>query len=245
MRYAQESIKPYATPESKVEQVEKMFDHIAPAYDKLNHTLSWGIDKYWRRKAISQLMDDCPQYMLDVATGTGDFAIEACYRLSPKQLIGSDISEGMMDIARIKTAQAGLSHCLTFVKEDCAHLSFTDATFDAITVAFGVRNFEHLDQALSEIYRVLKPGCKLIILELSEPTWFPFKQLYSLYSKVIIPFLGKLFSKDSQAYHYLPASIKAFPQGEVMKQILLKAQFRKVGFERLTLGLCTLYVATK
>lgn len=245
MRYAQEGIKPYTTPESKVEQVEKMFDHIAPAYDKLNHTLSWGIDKYWRRKAIRQLKGDNPQCMLDVATGTGDFAIEACRRLSPKQLIGSDISEGMMDVARTKTLQAGLSHCLSFMKEDCAHLSFDDSTFDAITVAFGVRNFEYLDQALGEMYRVLKPGCKLVILELSEPTWFPFKQLYCLYSKVIIPYLGRMFSKDSQAYRYLPASIKAFPQGEVMKQILQQARFSQVRFERLTLGLCTLYVATK
>lgn len=245
MNYPQENIKPYNNSESKAVQVEKMFDNIAPAYDKLNHALSWNIDKYWRRKAINLLKSFHPQHMMDVATGTGDFAIQACRTLRPKELIGTDISEGMMNIGREKVRQAGLEQLISFAKEDCTALSFSDNRFDAVTVAFGVRNFEDLDKGLREIYRVLVPNGHLVILELSTPDRFPMKQLYTLYSRFVIPTLGKLLSKDRIAYVYLPRSIKAFPQGETMAGIIRKAGFGQVIFRRLTLGVCTLYFATK
>ena len=244
-KYPQESIKPYNEEEKKSVQVERMFDNIAPAYDQLNHTLSWGIDKSWRKKAIDWLKPFNPQRMMDVATGTGDFAIQACRVLNPKELIGTDISEGMMNVGRQKVKEAGLESRISFAKEDCTALSFPNNRFDAITVAFGVRNFEDLDKGLREMHRVLDTDGKLVILELSEPEWFPMKQLYALYSKVVIPTLGKLLSKDRSAYTYLPQSIKAFPQGEVMREIILKAGFSEARFKRLTLGICTLYTATK
>ena len=244
-KYPQESIKPYNEDEKKSVQVERMFDNIAPAYDQLNHTLSWGIDKSWRKRAINWLKPFQPQRMMDVATGTGDFAIQACRVLNPKELIGTDISEGMMNVGRQKVKDAGLEGRISFAKEDCTALTFPDNRFDAITVAFGVRNFEDLDKGLREMHRVLDTNGKLVILELSEPEWFPMKQLYALYSKVVIPTLGKLLSKDRSAYTYLPQSIKAFPQGEVMKEIILKAGFSEANFKRLTLGICTLYTATK
>jgi demethylmenaquinone methyltransferase/2-methoxy-6-polyprenyl-1,4-benzoquinol methylase len=244
-KYPQDSIKPYNEEEKKSVQVERMFDNIAPAYDQLNHTLSWGIDKSWRKKAIDWLKPFNPQRMMDVATGTGDFAIQACRVLNPKELIGTDISEGMMNVGRQKVKEAGLESRISFAKEDCTALSFPNNRFDAITVAFGVRNFEDLDKGLREMHRVLDSEGKLVILELSEPEWFPMKQLYALYSKVVIPTLGKLLSKDRSAYTYLPQSIKAFPQGEVMKEIILKAGFKEACFKRLTLGICTLYTATK
>ena len=245
MKYPQENIKPYNEEESKAAQVEKMFDNIAPAYDKLNHALSWNIDKSWRRKAIHLLKPFQPQRIMDVATGTGDFAIQAYDVLRPQELIGTDISEGMMNIGRAKVKQAGLDKQISFAKEGCTSLSFPDHRFDAITVAFGIRNFEHLDQGLQEMYRVLVPGGHLVILELSEPESFPMKQLYAIYSKMVIPTIGKFLSKDRSAYTYLPQSIKAFPQGEVMQGIIRKAGFSQVSFKRLTLGICTLYFATK
>ena len=243
--YPQENIKPYNEEEKKSVQVERMFDNIAPAYDQLNHTLSWGIDKSWRKKAINWLKPFQPQRMMDVATGTGDFAIQACRVLNPKELIGTDISEGMMNVGRQKVKDVGLEGRISFAKEDCTALTFPNKRFDAITVAFGVRNFEDLDKGLREMHRVLDDNGKLVILELSEPEWFPMKQLYALYSKVVIPTLGKLLSKDRSAYTYLPQSIKAFPQGKVMQRIIQKAGFSEVQFKRLTLGICTLYTATK
>ena len=245
MDYPQEHIKPYGNDGKKSEQVEEMFDNIAPAYDKLNHTLSMGIDRSWRRKAIKYLRPFRPRRIMDVATGTGDFAILACRELQPDALIGTDISEGMMNVGREKVKAAGLESRISFAKEDCTALTFPDKRFDAITVAFGVRNFEDLDKGLREIHRVLDDNGKLVILELSEPDWFPMKQLYAIYSKVVIPTLGKLLSKDQSAYTYLPQSIKAFPQGEIMSDIIRKAGFSQVNFKRLTLGICTLYLATK
>ena len=245
MDYPQQHIKPYDEEGKKTEQVERMFDNIAHAYDKLNHTLSLGIDRSWRKKAIAWLHPFQPQRMMDVATGTGDFAILACRKLQPAELIGTDISEGMMNVGREKVKAAGLESRISFAKEDCTALTFPDKRFDAITVAFGVRNFEDLDKGLREIHRVLDDNGKLVILELSEPDWFPMKQLYAIYSKVVIPTLGKLLSKDQSAYTYLPQSIKAFPQGEIMTDIIRKAGFSQVNFKRLTLGICTLYLATK
>lgn len=245
MDYPQEKIKPYSTEGKKSVQVEQMFDHIAPAYDRLNHTLSLHIDKYWRRKAIQMLKPFSPHRILDVATGTGDFAIQAAQLLQPEFLLGIDISDGMMQIGKEKVKEAGLEKIIHFLKDDCTQLSLTSNQFDAITVAFGIRNFEDLDAGLSEMYRVLKEAGHLVILELSEPQSFPMKQLYQVYSKVVIPTIGRIFSKDRKAYHYLPESIKAFPQGEVMKGIIRKAGFREVRFKRLTFGICTLYFATK
>ena len=245
MDYPQEHIKPYGADGKKSEQVEEMFDNIAPAYDKLNHTLSMGIDRSWRRKAIKYLRPFRPRRIMDVATGTGDFAILACRELQPDSLIGTDISEGMMNVGREKVKKEGLSDKISFAREDCTSLSFADNRFDAITVAFGIRNFEDLDKGLSEMCRVLKPGGHLVILELTTPDRFPMKQLFAIYSKIVIPLLGKLLSKDNSAYHYLPDTIKVFPQGEVMKGVISKAGFGEVHFRRLTFGICTLYTATK
>ena len=245
MDYPQQHIKPYDEEGKKTEQVERMFDNIAHAYDKLNHTLSLGIDRSWRKKAIAWLRPFQPQRMMDVATGTGDFAILACRKLQPAELIGTDISEGMMNVGREKVKKEGLSDKISFAREDCTSLSFADNDFDAITVAFGIRNFEDLDKGLSEMCRVLQPGGHLVILELTTPDRFPMKQLFSIYSKVVIPLLGKLLSKDNSAYRYLPDTIKVFPQGEVMKGVIARAGFSEVNFKRLTFGICTLYTATK
>lgn len=245
MNYPQENIKPYGNEGKKVEQVEQMFDHIAHAYDRLNHTLSFGIDKIWRRKAIAGLKPFRPRRIMDVATGTGDFAILACRMLQPESLVGTDISEGMMNIGKEKVKKEGLSDTISFSKEDSASFSFEDEYFDAITVAFGVRNFENLDKCLVEMRRVLKTGGHLVILELTTPDKFPMKQLFAIYSGVVIPLLGRFLSKDNSAYRYLPQTIKAFPQGEVMKGIMTRAGYKEVIFKRLTLGICTLYTATK
>ena len=199
MDYPQEHVKPYGNNGRKAEQVERMFDHIAPAYDRLNHTLSLGIDRRWRKHAIKWLKPFRPQQIMDVATGTGDFAILACRMLKPQQLIGTDISEGMMQIGREKVKEAGLEGSIRFQREDCEALSFPEATFDAVTVAFGIRNFEHLDRGLQEMCRVLRKGGHLVILELSTPSRFPMKQLYQIYSK-FIPLVGCLISHDNNAY---------------------------------------------
>lgn len=244
MDYPQEHIKPYDTKGKKSEQVERMFDNIASTYDTLNHTLSLGIDRQWRRKAIDCLKPHRPQMILDVATGTGDFALLAYRELQPRQLIATDISEGMMNVGRNKIKKEGLADCIRFQREDCTSLSFPNQTFDAITVAFGIRNFEALDRALGEMQRVLKPGGHLVILELSTPDHFPMKQAFTLYSKIIIPLLGKCLSKDKSAYTYLPQSIQAFPQGEIMKAAIERAGFSEAEFKRLTFGICTLYLAT-
>ena len=245
MNYPQEHIKPYGKDGKKSEQVEKMFNNIAPAYDKLNHTLSMGIDRNWRKKAINMLRPFRPRRIMDVATGTGDFAILACRELQPDTLTGTDISEGMMEVGREKVKQAHLSDKISFVREDCTCLSFADGSFDAVTVAFGVRNFEDLDKGISEMCRVLSPGGHLVILALSTPDRFPMKQLFTVYSRIVIPLLGKCISKDNSAYTYLPESIHAFPQGEVMQEVIRKAGFSEVSFKRLTFGICTLYMARK
>lgn len=245
MKYPQEEIKPYSSEGKKTEQVETMFDNIAHHYDLLNHTMSFGIDKGWRRKAIAWLKPFRPQKMMDVATGTGDFAIQAYRDLLPEELIGTDISEGMMKIGKEKVLKLGLDQSISFAKEDCMNLTFTDNTFDAITVAFGIRNFENLDKGLSEMHRVLNKDGHLVILELTTPDSFPMKQLFAIYSKIVIPTMGKLLSKDDNAYTYLPETIKAFPQGEVMKGVIEKAGFKDVSFKRLTFGICTLYTAAK
>ena len=247
MRYRQEEIKPYAPTGEKHEQVEEMFDHIAPTYDVLNHTLSLGTDRGWRRKAMDALGKYHPRHVLDVATGTGDFAILAARRLGTEGLhiTGADISEGMMQVGREKVRQLGLEHVISFRREDCTQLSFDDASFDAVTVAYGVRNFQDLDAGLREMCRVLRPGGHLLVVELASPPHFPMKQLFWLYSHVWMPLVGRLVSKDDHAYRYLPATMEAFPQGEVMEGILLRAGFRSVEWKRFTFGICTMYLAEK
>ncbi|MGL5260853.1 MAG: bifunctional demethylmenaquinone methyltransferase/2-methoxy-6-polyprenyl-1,4-benzoquinol methylase UbiE [Bacteroides sp.] len=245
MKYAQESVKPYSQKSSKGEQVEQMFDNIAPAYDKLNHILSFSIDKLWRNKAINWLKKFQPQTIMDVATGTGDFAMLAYKKIRPAQLVGIDISEGMMQVGRSKVEKAGLSSHIRFEKEDCLNLTYEDNKFDAITAAFGIRNFESLEQGLSEMYRVLKSDGHLVILELTSPDKAPIKQLFKIYSQYIIPLFGRLLTKDKKAYHYLPNSINAFPQGEVMQMLLHKIGFKEVEVQHLTFGVCTMYTASK
>ena len=242
--YKQEEINPYHEGE-KAQQVEQMFDNIAPTYDTLNHRLSWDIDKGWRKKAIGQLAPFAPQVMLDIATGTGDFAILSAQMLRPQTLIGADISEGMMEIGRQKVKRLGLDSVVRFEKEDCLHLSYPDNTFDAVTAAFGIRNFADLDKGLSEMCRVLKPDGHLSIVELTTPVSFPMKQLFHIYSHTVLPVYGRLISKDTSAYSYLTKTIEAFPQGERMQHILQQAGFKDASFRRLTFGICTMYFATK
>ena len=243
--YGQEKIKPYSSDGEKTGQVEAMFNNIAPAYDTLNHRLSWNIDKGWRRKAIKALLPYRPQTMLDIATGTGDFAIMAAKMLRPKQLIGVDIAEEMMAVARQKVETEHLGNIISFKRDDCMDLSFDDNTFDAVTAAFGIRNFSDLDKGLSEMCRVLKTGGKLSIVELTTPVTFPMTQLFKIYSHTFLPIYGRIISKDQSAYKYLTATIEAFPQGEQMTEILKKAGFREATFKRLTSGICTMYLATK
>ena len=243
--YKQETIKPYGHEGEKTKQVEAMFDNIAPTYDQLNHRLSWNIDRGWRKKAIKALAPYQPQTMLDIATGTGDFAILAAQMLHPQKLIGADISEGMMAVGRQKIEQLGLADVISFEREDCLALSYADESFDAVTAAFGIRNFQNLEQGLSEMCRVLRKGGHLSIAELTTPVAFPMKQLFHVYSHTVLPLYGRLISHDKSAYSYLTATIEAFPQGELMVDILQKVGFSKASFRRLTFGICTLYFAQK
>ena len=243
--YEQEKITPYGDGQDKGQQVEEMFDAIASRYDTLNHWMSFDIDKRWRQKAISQLAPYRPKCILDIATGTGDFAIQTVKMLSPDTLVGADISEGMMDIGRKKVEKEGLDKVISFVKEDCMALTFADNSFDAVTAAFGIRNFADLDAGLSEMRRVLKPGGHLSIVELTQPPRFPMRQLFWLYAHTILPAYGRVISKDKRAYRYLTATIEAFPQGERMMEILRKVGFSQTSFRRMTFGICTMYLATK
>ena len=243
MAYKQELIKPYGKEGEKTEQVQEMFDNIAPTYDLLNHGLSLGIDRHWRRAAIDSLRPYNPQHILDVATGTGDFAILAARELKPQHLLGIDLSEGMMRVGREKVEREGLQDVISFQQEDCLALTLADNSFDAVMVAYGIRNFSDLDKGLREMCRVLKPGGRLVIIELTSPRRFPMKQLFWLYSHVYMPTLGRIISRDKQAYKYLPATMEAFPQGEEMLGILQRAGFSDVSFKRFTFGLSTLYTA--
>lgn len=244
MAYKQEQITPYDKG-SKQEQVRRMFDKIAPTYDKLNHTLSLGIDRRWRRKAVDALGKHQPQDILDIATGTGDFAMLMARRIQPRHITGADISEGMMDVGRKKVKEAGLQDTISFQREDCLALTFPDGTFDAVTSAYGVRNFQDLDQGLREMQRVLRPGGHLLIVELTPPPRFPMKQLFWLYAHVVMPLIGRLISHDDSAYTYLPRTMEAFPQAEEMEGILHKAGFAEVEWHRFTFGISTMYLAKK
>ncbi len=245
MNYKQEEIRPYGGTEEKDKQVERMFDQIAHSYDTLNHRLSWNIDKGWRKKAIKALLPFAPKTILDIATGTGDFAILATKMLNPDKVLGVDISEGMMQVGREKVERLGMKDIISFAKEDCLALSIGEGEYDAVIAAFGIRNFKSLDKGLAEMCRVLKKGGHLSIVELTTPARFPMKQLFRIYSHTVLPVYGRLISKDKSAYSYLTATIEAFPQGEEMVEILKKAGFAEASFKRLTFGICTMYFATK
>lgn len=238
------NVKPYNQEDSKKEQVASMFNNIAKTYDFLNHFLSLGIDILWRKKAIKELQSIQPKLILDVATGTGDFAFEALV-LNPDKIIGVDISEGMLAIAKDKIIKRKLSDKFEVRLGDSEKLLFDDNTFDAATVSFGVRNFENLDKGLSDINRVLKSGGKLVVLEFSNPKKFPIKQFYNFYSFQILPLFGKLFSNDAKAYTYLPESVKAFPDGNDFLDRMNTAGFVSTKCIVLGFGICSIYTGLK
>ena len=241
-----EKILPYKdSGKDKKKQVAEMFDNIAEKYDFLNHFLSLNIDKIWRKKTVLLLKKTKPEKVLDIATGTGDLALEIYKRLKPDKITGVDISEGMLKVAREKIQRKKLSQVIDFRVGDSENLKFDDNYFDAVTVAFGVRNFANLKAGLKEMYRVLKPGGKIVILEFSQPEKFPVKQFYRFYSKYLLPFFGKLFSKDKSAYTYLPESVNAFPYGEKFLKILEETGFSSVGAKKFAFGISSVYYADK
>ena len=241
-----EQVTPYGTHDTaKTEQVRQMFDSIAPAYDFMNRAMTLGIDIWWRKLAVKRLKRLRPSRILDVATGTGDFAIQLNESLQPQHITGIDLSQGMLDEACRKVKEKGLEQQISFEQGDCMALPMADGSFDAVTVAFGVRNFEHLQQGYQEMARVLKPGGMLCVLELSTPTNPLIRWFYDLYSMHIIPWVGSLKSGDKTAYRYLPQSIAAVPQGDDMLQLMRNAGLRKTLYKRLTLGVSTIYTAVK
>ncbi len=231
-------------PASKKENVAGMFNRIARYYDFLNHFLSLNRDVIWRKKAIDELISDRHKTILDVATGTGDLAIEAS-RLTPVRIIGIDISENMLELAREKISKRQLSHIIEIQKGDSENLSFADESFDAVTVAFGVRNFENLEKGLSEMLRVLKKGGRVVILEFSMPSNFPVKQIFSFYFRNILPLVGKIISRDAFAYRYLPNSVKEFPYGKDFIDMLKRVGFSSLVQKPLSLGICSIYTGVK
>jgi len=238
-------VKPYGDEaRSKKEEVADMFNNISKKYDFLNHFLSLGIDRIWRRKAVNELRIIKPDRILDIATGTGDFAI-ALLKLKPKQVIGIDISEGMLAVGREKMIKKGLDKTISLQLADSENLPFEDDYFDALTVGFGVRNFEHLEKGLAEMLRVIRPGGKAVILEFSKPKKFPVKQTFGFYSKYIIPFFGKNISKDKNAYAYLPESVQAFPEGKEFQDILKKVGYTNVTSKLVSGGIATIYIGCK
>jgi demethylmenaquinone methyltransferase / 2-methoxy-6-polyprenyl-1,4-benzoquinol methylase len=239
------AVVPYKNQEgSKKEQVAKMFDNISGNYDLLNRLLSVGIDIYWRKQALKKIKAEKPSLILDVATGTADFALEAL-SLRPQKIIGVDISEGMLALGRQKVKNKGVDHLIELRKGDSEKLDFPDNTFDAVIVSFGVRNFEDLEAGLSDIKRVLKENGTLVVLEFSKPTLFPFKQLYWFYFRAVLPFLGRIISKDTSAYTYLPESVEAFPYGKEFVHILQKTGYLNPVCTPLTFGICSVYTGKK
>ncbi|MCU0367883.1 MAG: bifunctional demethylmenaquinone methyltransferase/2-methoxy-6-polyprenyl-1,4-benzoquinol methylase UbiE [Cyclobacteriaceae bacterium] len=228
----------------KKEQVARMFDSISGKYDFLNHFLSLGIDIRWRKKAVKLLAADKPKLILDIATGTGDFAIETL-SLKPEKVIGVDISEGMLEVGRKKMKARGYDAIIEMRSGDSENLPFEENKFDAVIVAFGVRNFENLEKGLTDMRRVLKEGGRVVVLEFSKPRSFPFKQLYNFYFNFILPKVGKMISKDPAAYTYLPESVQAFPDGDDFVSIMNKLGYKNTSCTPLTFGISSLYTATK
>ena len=239
-----EIVKPYNTDKSKKEEVAQMFNNISGRYDFLNHFLSLGIDHIWRRKAVNKLREIQPKRILDLATGTGDFAI-ALLKLNPTQIIGMDISSGMLEVGKNKMKAKQVSHIIDMQLGDSENMPFEDGYFDAITVGFGVRNYEHLEKGLTEMLRVTRSGGKIVILEFSKPKRFPIKQAFAFYSRFIIPFFGKRISKDEKAYAYLPESVAAFPEGKAFTDILSKLGYKQVESTLVSGGIATIYTGVK
>lgn len=240
------TVVPYKDSSSgKKEQVSEMFDNISDNYDFLNRVLSGGIDIYWRKKAMSLLKKEHPKLILDIATGTGDLAIEANKQLNPDKIIGVDISEGMLKFGRQKMDKLGLSEKIELQMGDSEKLLFDDNTFDAVIVSFGVRNFEDLEKGLRDMHRVTKSGGSCVVIELSTPKSFPMKQLYGFYSSKILPLIGKFISKDNAAYSYLPESVKAFPDGQDFLNIFQASGFKNVYCKTFTGGICSVYFGKK
>lgn len=238
-------VKPYNKEDkSKKEEVAEMFDNISAKYDFLNHFLSLGIDKLWRKKAIKMLRPLKPKRIIDLATGTGDFAI-AALKLNPDEVVGVDISDGMLDMGRIKMKKRKVDHIISMKNGDSEDLPFEEGYFDALTVGFGVRNYENLEKGLAEMLRVLRKDGMAVILEFSKPKKFPIKQLFNFYSKRIIPVLGKSISKDESAYAYLPESVEAFPEGEDFVAILEKVGYQDVKAKPVSGGIATIYIGIK
>lgn len=238
-------VTPYNDGSSKKDQVRSMFDAVAWRYDMLNRVLSLGIDIGWRRKLIRQLAAYRPQYVMDMATGTADLAIMAAKKMSDTRITGIDLSENMIAIGNEKIGKAGLGDRITLKIGDSEDIREPDASFDGAMVAFGVRNFENLDKGLGELYRILKPGAPLFILEFSKPTIFPVKWVFNTYFRMVVPFLGKVFSKDRSAYRYLYDSVQAFPDYDNMKKRLEFAGFKNCQWESLSFGICCLYLGVK
>lgn len=245
MEVKAEKINPYDDGRCKTEQVRDMFDSIAPAYDFMNRMMTFGIDKLWRLRAVNMLRRKSPQHILDVATGTGDLAMLMFKKLHPGRITGIDLSPGMIAVAEKKVADAGLSGAIRFMNEDCLDLPFPPEVFDCITVAYGVRNFEHLDRGYAEMYRVMQRGGALCVIELSTPRSPLVKPFYKFYTRYIIPWVGKAVSRDVRAYSYLPESIAAVPQGDEMLHLIREAGFRNCRCRRLTFGTCSIYLAEK
>lgn len=245
MNQTPETLLPYDKPDSKHEQVADMFDAIAPEYDFMNRLMSFRQDIRWRRLSLRHLQALKPALILDVATGTGDFALDAFHYLQPERVLGIDLSAAMMEVGKQKAAAAGLSDRLHFEQADCLDLPYENNRFDAIVSAFGIRNFENILLGLQEMHRVLKPGGRLVLLELSRPTWFPANVLFNTYTKLFMPLAGRLFTKDGQAYRYLPASIQLVPQGKEMERLMREAGFAQTSHHAYSLGACTLYLGDK
>ncbi len=241
---SQKVVKPYDSGQSKKEEVAQMFNNISANYDFLNHFLSLGIDHLWRKRAVKQLQKQQPKVLLDLATGTGDFAI-ACLKLKPEKIIGMDISSGMLEVGKQKMKKRAFDNIIDMQLGDSENMPFADHTFDAITVGFGVRNYENLEKGLGEMLRVLKPGGQAVILEFSKPKAFPIKQLFGFYSKVLIPLFGKYISKDERAYTYLPESVAAFPEGTAFVDVLQKVGYQTSEPIRLSGGIASIYIGTK
>jgi len=237
-------VKPYNTDRSKKEEVAEMFNNISGRYDFLNHFLSLGIDHLWRARAVKELREINPKRILDIATGTGDFAI-ANLKLKPKEVVGIDISSGMLEVGKEKMKKKKVDHIISMQLGDSEDLPFDDNYFDGLTVGFGVRNFENLEKGLGEMLRVIRPGGKAIILEFSKPKIFPIKQVFGFYSKYFIPFFGKRISKDEKAYAYLPESVAAFPEGKDFENVLEKLNYKNIKSIPVSGGIATIYVGTK
>ncbi|MBA5629420.1 bifunctional demethylmenaquinone methyltransferase/2-methoxy-6-polyprenyl-1,4-benzoquinol methylase UbiE [Moheibacter lacus] len=239
------NVKPYSDSDlTKKQQVEQMFDNISGKYDLLNRILSMGIDVSWRKKVVKSVKKENPKTILDIATGTGDLAI-AMAKATDAKITGFDLSAGMLEVGRKKVKEQNLENRIEMIQGDAEKMPFADNSFDVITVAFGVRNFENLKKGLDDIYRVLKPGGKFIILEFSQPEAVPMKQLYTFYSRYVLPKIGKKISKDQSAYTYLPDSVKAFPYGDEMKKILKNSNFVEPYDKKLTFGIASIYESLK